>query len=146
MRRRATAVFIIGLLLGLISCGGGKDFSDEPLTNAQIRQGIGPVDTLHLEAVNPNLARRGERIFRDKCMKCHLLDKPNLGPPLRNVANRRSPEFIMNIILNPQENVMRHPALQKYRQQYNQLMTSQGLDSTAARAVLEYFRSVAPSD
>lgn len=133
------------LVMTLIACGGqdGK-MSDEPLTDAQIKYGIGPIDSLELGPVNSQLANRGERIFRSVCMKCHTLDQAVLGPPLRDVTNRRTPEFIMNVILNPQENVMRHPELQKYHKIYNNYMTDQGLDSTAARAILEYLRREAP--
>jgi len=144
--RLSVITLLTTLLLVIVSGCGGEEYSEKPLTNHQLRHGIGPVDTVQLAPLNQRLARNGKQIFRDKCMKCHLMDKPNLGPPLGDVLRNRTPEFVMNMILNPQENVMRHPVLQKYRQQYNQMMTSQGLDSTAARAILEYFRSVTPSD
>lgn len=137
--------FIPVFILILIACGGKeKQASNEPLTEKQIRLGIGPIDTVELEPIDPKLVKRGQQIFRGTCMKCHTLDQGVLGPPLREVINNRTPEFIMNMILNPQENVMRHPVLQKYTKQYNNYMTDQGLDSTAARAILEYLRSEAP--
>ncbi len=133
------------LLLFLVSCGGDKNqMSDAPLTDQQLENGIGPIDSVRLGPINQQLANRGEKIFRAVCMKCHTLDQSVLGPPLRDVTQRRSPEFIMNVILNPQENVMRHPELQKYHNIYNNYMTDQGLDSTAARAILEYLRDEAP--
>lgn len=133
------------LILILVACGGqDRKMSNEPLTDRQIEYGIGPIDSVKLGPIDSQLAIRGERIFRRVCMKCHTLDQAVLGPPLRDVTNRRAPEFIMNVILNPQDNVMRHPDLQEYHKIYNNYMTDQGLDSTAARAILEYLRREAP--
>ena len=139
------AITII-LTFALISCGGDqkREYSNAPLTDKQIRHGIGPIDTVNIGPIDQQLVNRGQRIFRAECMKCHTLDKSVLGPALRDITERRTPEFIMNMTLNPQENVMRHPVLQKYHQQFNQYMTDVGLDSSSARAVLEYLRSVAP--
>ncbi|MCF7804710.1 MAG: cytochrome c [Candidatus Marinimicrobia bacterium] len=138
------AIFI--LAASVVSCGGEKEknFSDAPLTDTQLKHGIGPIDTVKVGNIDIGLVRRGQSIFRAECMKCHTMDKAVLGPALRNITERRTPEFIMNMILNPQENVMRHPVLQKYHQQFNQYMTDVGLDSSGARAVLEYLRSEAP--
>jgi len=143
---RLLRLFILPLFVFiLIACGGqDRKVSDEPLTDRQIKYGIGPIDSVKLGSIDAQMANRGERIFRSVCMKCHTLDQAVLGPPLRDVTNRRAPEFIMNVILNPQDNVMRHPELQKYHKIYNNYMTDQGLDSTAARAILEYLRREAP--
>ena len=139
---------IIVLAVALTSCGGKKQksFSDAPLTDKQLKHGIGPIDTVRIGSIDNRLVRRGRSIFRAECMKCHTMDKAVLGPALRDITDRRTPEFIMNMILNPQENVMRHPILQKYHQQFNQYMTDVGLDSSGARAVLEYLRSEAPEE
>lgn len=143
---RLGRIFILYFIVfTIIACGGqDRKSSNEPLTDRQIKYGIGPIDSVKLGQIDSQLANRGERIFRSVCMKCHTLDQAVLGPPLRDVTNRRTPEFIMNVILNPQENVMRHPELQKYHKIYNNYMTDQGLDSTAARAILEYLRQEAP--
>ncbi len=144
MRNLYIFLLVIPLIPVLLSCGGEQQQSGEPLTDQQLKYGIGPVENVELGPVNPQMVRQGEQIFRSQCMKCHTLDQEVLAPPLRDVANRRTPEFIMNLILNPNENVMRHPALQKYHDEYTTYMTNMGLDSTASRKVLEYLRSVAP--
>jgi len=141
-------VIILFSIVILFSCTGEKkqNYNEKPLTEKQLNYGIGPIDTVEVGPIAHQLAQRGQRIFKSECMKCHTLDKSVLGPALRGITERRTPEFIMNMILNPQENVMRHPVLQKYHQQYNQYMTDVGLDSSSARAVLEYLRSVAPNN
>ncbi|MBS1271992.1 MAG: hypothetical protein MAGBODY4_01128 [Candidatus Marinimicrobia bacterium] len=140
-------IFLLFVIF-LMSCSGEhkKNYSNAPLTERQLTHGIGPIDSVDIGPIDSKLAQRGHAIFRAECMKCHTLNKSVLGPPLREVTTRRTPEFIMNMILNPQENVMRHPVLQKYHQQFNQYMTDVGLDSSSARAVLEYLRSAAPQN
>ncbi len=142
-RRPYYLLVILAVALNVAACGGKKQ-ADEPLSEQELKKGIGPIEHVQLGPINPQLVRQGEQIFRSQCMKCHMLDQKILAPPLRDVTNRRSPEFIMNIILNPNANVMRHPALRKYHEEFTTYMTDTGLDSTASRKVLEYLRSAAP--
>src|SRR5512140_140706 len=64
-------------------------------------KGVGPVKELKLGPVDKKLAGQGQQIFSAKCVACHSLDQQIIGPPLRNVTKRRTPEFVMNMILNP---------------------------------------------
>ena len=145
-----TSLLLILVAALLFGCSGNEGNNSQngqkSLTESQIKYGIGPVEEIQIDGIDQRLAGAGQRIFQNKCTKCHLLDKPLLGPPLRDVAGRRTPEFIMNVILNTQEMVMRHPALQEYHKQYNIYMTAQGIDRAGARALLEYLRQVAPED
>jgi putative heme-binding domain-containing protein len=87
------------------------------------------------------MAEQGAEIFATKCTACHKLDERYVGPPLRNVTKRRAPEFIMNQILNPDENVKKHPEGKKMLAEYLVPMTNMNLKEDEARAVLEYLRS-----
>lgn len=144
MKQFFILVFTVVISVGMFGCGAKKQQSNGSLTDAQQKYGIGPIRNVQLGPINQQMAKQGEQIFRGECMKCHMLDQSVLGPPLRDVTERRTPEFIMNMILNPSENVTRQPSLQKYQMQYSQSMTVTGIDSSAARKVLEYLRSVAP--
>lgn len=63
-----------------------------------------------------------------------------LGPALAGVTERRSPKWIMNIILNP-EMVKEDPTAKKLFAEFNgAIMIDQNLSQDNARAVLEYFR------
>jgi len=136
---------VLSILILLVACSNGKqDSQNKPLTEHQLKYGIGPIEDVQVGAIDRQIATAGQRYFQSNCAKCHMLDRPLLGPPLRDVANRRTPEFIMNMILNPQEMVMRHPILQDYQKQYNIFMTTQGMNRGIARAILEYLRQVAP--
>lgn len=104
--------------------------------------GYGPVKKeLVIDLINDELASNGKEIFNKTCNRCHRLDERFTGPPLRGVTAYRSPAFIMNMILNPEENIRRHAGVQALQKQYYTIMTNQDLSIDEARAVLEYLRS-----
>jgi len=96
---------------------------------------VGPIDTM--------IAAEGRVLFKTKCSSCHRLDERYTGPPLRGVTVYRSPTFIMNQILNPQENVTKHPEMQALLAQYYTFMTFQNVTKEDARKLVEYLRYVA---
>ena len=63
-----------------------------------------------------------------------------MAPPLRDVTSRRTPEFVMNMMLNPLEMTQRHPATKDLLAEYYTPMTPQGLTDEDARALLDYLR------
>lgn len=105
-------------------------------------KGIGPVTTVELSAtVDTALATRGKTVFESKCTACHKFGERYVGPDLAGVTERRKPEWIMNMILNPQEMVQKDPAAQELLAQFMTQMPNQNLTQEEARAVLEYFRT-----
>ena len=79
------------------------------ITEDELKYGIGPIRRVELGPLDDALAARGEELFKMKCMACHRLDDRYVGPALRGVTERRTPEFVMNMMLNPGEMVRRHP-------------------------------------
>lgn len=142
----------------LISCGeseqqdssrfsnqkvSGKTSSVSGLTDFEIEHGIGPIkQIIELSALDNNLAKEGEKIFDSKCAACHKLDERYVGPAQRDVLVRRTPEFVMNMMLNPEENYQKHPEIKKLLGEYMTQMPNQNLSIQDARAILEYFRKV----
>ncbi len=113
------------------------------LTDWQVKHGIGPVtEDLKLGKIDKDMAMKGKDIFNSKCTACHKLDEKLIGPAQRDVIERRSPEYIMNMILNPQGMLDKNPEAQKMLAQYKTPMTNQNLTREEARQVLEYFRYV----
>ncbi len=107
-----------------------------------LKNGYGPIkQELTVDPINEKLAASGEKIFNKTCFRCHRLDERFTGPPLGGVTAYRSPAFIMNMILNPEENIRRHAGVQALQKQYYTIMTNQDLSIDEARAVLEYLRS-----
>ncbi|HSL88750.1 MAG TPA: cytochrome c [Ignavibacteriaceae bacterium] len=142
----------------LISCGESEQqdssrFSNQrasgnpgnvtSLSDFELEHGIGPIkQIMELTSLDNNLAKEGEKIFDSKCAACHKLDDRYVGPPQRDVLERRTPEFVMNMMLNPEENYQKHPEIKKLLGEYLTQMPNQNLSVQDARAVLEYFRKV----
>ena len=112
--------------------------SGDPLAN----KGIGPVKSMELPAdINAEMAANGADIFKKMCSACHKMDKKFVGPSLADVTERRSPEWIMNMILNPEEMIKKDPIAKKLLIESNMaVMANQGLKEDEARAIVEYFR------
>lgn len=147
-----SSFLIIGSIL-LSSCGGDKKEAPEmqnqtaqvgaDLSEFELENGIGPVkEKLELGPIDPKLVKRGEEIWNQKCVACHKLDERYVGPAQRDVIKRRTPEFIMNMMLNPEEMEKRHPVTKQLVAEYMTVMTNQNLTMEDARAVLEFFRKV----
>lgn len=110
----------------------------DPMSN----KGIGPVATLEIAALDAKVAEEGEKIFKEKCSACHKVEEKYVGPALKGVTTRRSPEWIMNMILNPTEMTEKDPIAKDLLAQFLSPMANQNLKQEEARKVLEYFRSV----
>ena len=104
-------------------------------------KGIGPIKELELGEIDPDLTKMGEELFIIKCSACHKINKRFVGPALVGVTERRSPEWIMNMILNPDQMVKENPAAKQLLMDYLSPMANQSLQEDEARSILEYFRT-----
>ncbi len=109
--------------------------------------GIGPVKEVKLGPIDEKLTQQGKSLFEMKCAMCHSLDERKIGPALRDVTEQRTPEFIMNLLVNTSEMEQKDETMKKLISEYSVPMTDLELSEKDARALLEYLRSVAsPSD
>ncbi|TYP94788.1 Cytochrome c [Fodinibius salinus] len=144
---KITGLIVLTMAL-LIGCGKSsdseKDSTDseeekQELTDFEMTNGIGPVDEeITIEEIDTELAKEGMRVFDMKCGACHKLDKRYVGPPLGGVMNARTPAYVMNMILNPEEMLKKHPVAKSVGSEYPTRMTNQQLTREKARAVVEY--------
>jgi len=112
------------------------------LTPFQLENGIGPIkEKIELGALDPALAAKGQEVFDAKCSMCHKMDTTYVGPSLGEVTARRTPAYIMNMIMNPQEMVEHHPVAKQLLAERMTFMPNQQLTQEDARAVLEYLRT-----
>lgn len=159
MRPKSLITYTIALflLLGLSACGGGAEEPAEEADGAataaegglspeEMEKGIGPIREVSLGEIDAALAAQGEEIYNMKCTACHKMEERYVGPPLGDVLDRRAPEFVMNMILNPAEMVEKHPEVKAMLAQYLTPMPNQSLTEEEARAVLEYLRQVHTGD
>ena len=116
------------------------------LTPFQMKNGIGPVKkVVKVGALNKQLAAKGEKIFENNCTACHKIGQRYVGPNLQEVTSRRTPTYIMNMILNPEGMTHKHPVAQKLLAKFATQMANRHLTQPQARAVVEYLRSVNPN-
>lgn len=110
--------------------------------------GIGPVDPFSLpESIDQATAQKGKEIFEGMCTACHKIEKKFIGPSPAGITERRTPSWIMNMILNPEVMLEKDPIAKLLYVEYNMSpMANQNLTEEQARAVLEYFRTLKPTE
>lgn len=160
-------LFTLFFTVVLISCGGKKEkenegFSYEKKTTTEttaaakkatvapsarvdlVNKGVGPITSLELPAeINTEMAAHGAEVYNKMCTACHRPNKKFIGPAQAGVMERRTPEWIMNMILNPEEMIQKDPLAKELLMEFNGApMANQNLTQEDARAVLEYFRTL----
>lgn len=142
------------VLVALAACGGerapagggatppaGGTPPAAQLTPFQQEHGIGPVtEVVTLGAFDHELAEDGKELFATKCSACHKVGERYVGPDLAGVLERRTPTYVLNMILNPQEMYEKHPVAKGLLAEYLSYMPNQQLTQEQARAVVEYLR------
>ena len=161
-----SALLLISLLI--LSCGGKEEKKKEGFsverqkseteqpkaaevsdTKASERidltnKGVGPVSEVTLaDEIDAAMAAKGEEIYNQMCLACHRVGKKFIGPAPDKILERRSPEWVMNMILNPDGMVKEDPLAKDLLVEFNgSPMANQGLTEEQARAVLEFFRTL----
>ncbi|MCH8558015.1 MAG: cytochrome c [Balneolia bacterium] len=150
------AVILLSFLFSafLFACGNGEEGSSSGnaassasqnagLSDFELEHGIGPITSpMTMADFDIDMAQRGQDIFESKCAACHQMENRLVGPPIVGLTERRSPEFLMNMILNPGDMARKHPEGQKMMQEYMMVMPFQNVSEEEAREIVEYFRKV----
>jgi len=107
-------------------------------------KGIGPIKSVTLAVdIDQAMAAKGADVYKAKCTACHKVEKKFIGPSPKGILKKRSPEWIMNMILNPDEMVKKDPVAKALLMEFNgSPMANQNLTEEEARSVLEYFRTL----
>ncbi len=93
--------------------------------------------------IDPGMAKAGLDVFEMKCNACHKYEERYVGPALGKVTDRRTPEFVMNMILDTETMIDNDDTVKCLMQEYLMRMPNQSVDEKDARAVLEHLRDVA---
>ncbi|MCD2259872.1 c-type cytochrome [Psychroserpens luteolus] len=161
---RLMLVFFVTLLL---SCGGKEEEKKEQVTVVKkektvkkdtpkstsvkasekvdlTNKGVGPITSLTLsDGIDQTLADEGAEVFKKMCTACHRPNKKFIGPAPSGILERRTPEWVMNMILDPEGMVKNDPLAKELLIEFNgSPMANQNLTEAEARAVLEYFRTL----
>jgi len=166
--KQTLKILTLVLTLLALSCGGGEEKKEEKAkvqlkkqtttkkvepkaTNTKpsetidlTSKGIGPITSLTLPSeINQTMVAKGKDIFDKMCTACHRLGKKFIGPPPNGLFEKRTPEWVMNMILNPDEMVQKDPLAKALLMEFNgSPMANQNLSEEEARAILEYFRTL----
>jgi mono/diheme cytochrome c family protein len=144
-------MFLTGVILILQACGSktpATDSAPAPEVNAIIdtkapsdSKGIGRFTNVTLEAINPAKADLGKAVFTTKCTTCHKLTADKfVGPGLLGVTNRRTPEWILNMITGPEQMCKSDPVAKKLFEEILTPMANQNINDVDALNILEYLR------
>ena len=119
-----------------------KQSSDESAADDEVNKGIGPFTSVDIPStIDESKVKRGKKVFNNLCTACHKMEKKVVGPAISGVTERRSPEWVMNMIVNPQEMIKKDPIAKKLLVEHNMaVMANQNVSEEDARAIYEYFR------
>lgn len=155
-RMKQFSGLLLTFMILLAGCGGsGNDEQadasqqkeSDGLTAFEEKHGIGPIDeVVTVGEIDMEKVEIGKEIFRTKCSACHKMDQDYVGPPLGDVLEKRTPTYVMNMILNPVEMTKKHPEARKMLAQYMNQMTFQNVSQDEARAIVEYLATVQDED
>ena len=159
--RKILSIIAAGAMLA--SCGGKKEEKKDGFEVTRSKQseatsesassgvpvdmdnkGIGPITSVTFDdEIDMEIAKAGEAKYNAICTACHMIGQRMIGPDLTGVYERRSPEWVMNMILNPDGMLKEDPIAQALLKEYNNaIMLNQNLSEEEARALAEYLRTL----
>ena len=156
MKNSINCIISAGLLL-TFACGGpakqGKNQgsvnetpSVQPVVVTDIKaksdsKGIGKFGPVTVNPINPGNVEKGQAVFLSKCATCHTLGTNTLiGPGLKGVTGIRTPEWIMNIITNPEEMSRKDPLAKALLKEYKAVMPYQSISEEEAAQIFDFLR------
>lgn len=127
------------------TAGNAASGSADGLTEFQLQHGIGPfTEEVSVDASDEALVTEGERNFQLKCEACHRMEERLVGPPLGQVMERRTPTFVANMIMNPEQMAKEHPEVRALLAEYPIIMPYQNVTEQEALAIVAYLQSLQP--
>lgn len=153
MMNRLFLAAMFGLFL-FVSCGKEKSNTDQDFSTPSAaektaesesydpKRGLGKFSTVELgTSLDQAMAEKGLKVAEVKCTSCHKpTDEKLVGPGWKGVTERRTPQWIMNFITNPDPMIDKDPELQAQLELCMIRMPNQGLNDEEARSILEYMR------
>jgi mono/diheme cytochrome c family protein len=150
---KTMALFALSVFL-LVACGEAGDAQLEKNASSDTEAvgsaaggaagndglGVGPVKSVTIGELDPAMAKEGADLFEKNCTACHKIDTKFVGPALAGVTERRKPEWIMNMIMNPEQMVKEDPVAKELLAEYLAPMANQHITEDQARKIVEFFR------
>lgn len=161
MKTMKKLCFILPLVF-LMACNSNNKRSDKNTGDTNVNQkqidsseimhndelykaktGVGPIkDEVELDdQIDETMAGKGKKLFNNECASCHRIQDESMGPALGGVLQKRSPQWVMNMILNPREMVEENVQAQSMDAEYEARMVDLHLTEEEARSIVEYLRN-----
>ena len=137
----APLLFAAGLMV--VGCAGGaQEEAEESVFDVKKEKAVyGKITHVDVgETIDAGMAASGLEVFDTKCSGCHKYEERFVGPALGDVADKRPPEYIMNMILDTETMIDNDDTVKCLLQEFLTRMPNQNVDEKAARNVLEHLR------
>ncbi len=145
------SMFFAGVIIFLQACGSKTPSTDSAPAadvNAVIdtkapsdSKGVGKFTDVKLDAIDASKADLGKAVFATKCTTCHKLTANKfVGPGLLGITKRRTPEWILNMITDPEKMFKLDPVAKKLFEEILTPMANQNINDADAMNILEYLR------
>ena len=121
-----------------------KDVTAKGIPVDMDNKGVGPIKSVDFaDEIDTEMVAAGQAKFQAICTACHMPEQRMIGPALKGVFDRRSPEWVMNMILNPDGMLKEDPIAKALLKEYNNaIMLNQNLAEEDARNIAEYLRTL----
>lgn len=130
---------------GLVACsqdnGDKKDEAPSFMETQEEKKTYGKIQKVDVSPnIDATMSKAGKETFEMKCTACHKYDERYVGPALGKVTERRTPEYIMNMILDTETMIENDDTVKCLLQEFMMKMPNQSVDEKDARGVLEHLR------
>ncbi|UII76298.1 cytochrome c [Flagellimonas sp. HMM57] len=107
-------------------------------------KGVGQIKEITLDSeIDDDMVTKGAELFKTNCTACHKTDKRFIGPKMEGILDRRSPEWVMNMILDPKLMTEEDRCAKDLLVEFNgAAMSNQNLTVEQTRSLLEFFRTL----
>src|SRR5690606_663331 len=154
--KRLSVLLTVGVLATAIACNNNpktnssetpkESTADEPKKMVihdylkEGNKGIGPITSFTQPTFDQAVADEGNKLFIVRCTMCHEYSEDKLGPALKGITKKRTPEWILNLMLNTEEMFEKDVDALALKDKYESMMVSVGLNQQEAKSILEYLR------
>ena len=118
--------------------------SPSPVEAAAEQAEVHGAEVKEIELTNPlnqEWVANGQKIYDSKCLSCHkLTDEKLVGPGWKEVTKRRTPVWIMNMIINVEMMLDEDPDAQLMLEQCLVRMPNQNITEEEGRHLIEFMR------
>lgn len=139
--KKTLLLLAIGVFIS--ACSGKTDKMNQgSIEHEPLSPGKGYSEIKHVplnDPLNPVMVARGKSLYEMKCAPCHVLDDPKaIGPGWKGVTERRSPEWIMNMITNVNIMLATDSTAQELLKDCLVRMPAENISVGDARDILEF--------